>query len=226
MEKITWVVCIILLSATVKAQPISLTEYMKPANKLQDVFNVTSAADGTLTIYGYASGANTASSKSVQLVRGEVFAIWKWKWLRPSISVMTVPFKVRRAVGEFPLFSSSGLTNLGLNVAMPEIKLDRYFSRGTKSSQSLSAGLWFAPSVEELTATNTLTPVTAPTKELYFSAAVSIVYTYNNIQLTFIPVGWDTATTTAGKNWAYNGRCWLGFGIGFDPKIFSPSINK
>jgi len=201
----------------------ALETYLK--NPLENVFKVTSDND-KLTIIGYAAEAKSSSQKNVTLERGEVLGIWSHKWFRPSISVLTVPFKVRRAVGKFPLVSSSGLTNLGLNFAIPEIKLDRYFASGTKSTHSLSGGFWMAPTVEELTPTNTNLPLVANTKELYFSTAFTVVYSYNNIQLTFVPIGWDTATTTAGKNWAYNGRCWLGFGIGFDPKIFSPQINK
>ena len=221
----TYIVCLALLtSLNVFSQKSELDVYLE--NPLQEVFSVTSEKD-KLSISGYAGTSKTSTTTQVTLERNQVLNIWRWKYFRPSISVLTVPFKVRREVAARPQFAMSGLTNVGLNFAMPEIKLERYFSKGTKSTHSLSAGFYIAPSVEELTPYNTSEPIMeASSKQLFITTALTIVYSFNNIQMTFIPIGCDIATNSQGKNWIYDGRTWFGFGIGIDPKIFSAMINK
>lgn len=226
MKKL-YITLLIGLSSISYCQTITLTEYNDntKGHKLSDVFSITSQRD-ILTITGYKQDAKTSSSVEVQLEKGDVLSIRSHKWLRPRLSILTVPYKVRGATGGLRTSAYSGLTNFGLNFGMPEIKLDRYFSNGTKSTHSLSLGILIAPAVEELNPTNTNIPTYITSKQLFLSTGLSIVYSYNNIQLSFVPVGFDFSTSTEGKKWLYDGKSWFGFGIGFDPKIFSPSLNK
>lgn len=202
----------------------TLKEYLD-TYRLDSVFSVTSDKD-VLTITGYKPNVKTSSFEKVQLKKGEVLGIWSYKYFKPTISVLTIPCKVRRATGGLETSAYSGLANIGLNFAMPEIKLDRYFSSGTKSTHSLSAGILLAPAIEELNAVNTDITGYVASKQLFFSVGLSVVYTYNSIQLSFIPIGYDFSTSKEGRKWLYDGKSWFGFGIGFDPKIFAPLLSK
>lgn len=199
-----------------------LETYLK--NPLEDVFLVSSNKD-TVTINGYINDSKTSTSKTITLERGEILGVWSFTY-RPSISLLTIPYKVRRKANDTPVIANSGLTNVGLNFAILTERLDRYFSEGKKSSHSLSLGLFMAPNVEELTPANTNNEITVNNKQLFFSTGLTLKYAYNNIELSFIPVGFDIATNSLGKKWIYNKNSWFGFGIGIDPKIFSPTINK
>lgn len=226
MKKIHFLL-LIGISSISYCQTISLKDYFDNTKgyTLSNVFSVTSDKD-ILTVTGYKRGAKNSSSEKIQLEKGEVLGILSHKWIQPKISILTIPYKVRRATGSLETSAYSGLTNIGLNIGMPEIKLDRHFSNGTKSTHSLSLGILIAPTVEELNAINTNIPTYVTSKQLFLSTGLSLVYSYNNIQLSFVPVGFDFSTSTEGRKWLYDGKSWFGFGIGFDPKIFSPLLNK
>lgn len=63
-------------------------------------------------------------------------------------------------------------------------------------------------------------------KQMFISTGLTINYSYNNIKVSFIPIGFDFGTTSLGKKWVYNKRRWWGFGIGLEPKFFSALMNK
>jgi hypothetical protein len=182
-----------------------------------------------LTVYGYNSHyGQRIIKRQIGLQRYEVYTIGEkdLTLYRPRVSLLSVPFKIRPRRGDFKTTAISGLNNLGVNLDFFGLKLDRYFSNGNKAAHRFALGVLFAPSVEELDSLTTKGFVTKTSKQLFLSAGFNITYAYNNLTFAFIPLGYDFATSTAGKSWAYNKKRWWGFGIGVDPKIFSAILNK
>ena len=211
--------------------------YLKKENgvKLDYLIKVTSSLD-TLTLYGYTTGDNTTLHKrKVKLDKGQVLAVsnwsyfWNpWHWKPIPVSITTVPFKIRPEIDEFATKASSGLTNVGLNFDFFRWKTDRYFADASKSSHKFYAGIWIAPNVEELDSIQTRGFLTKDTKskQLFISTSLTVNYSYNNITFSFVPIGFDFATNSIGKEWVYDKKRWWGFGIGIEPKIFSTIANK
>lgn len=211
--------------------------YVKKENgvKLDYLTNVTSLLD-TLTLYGYKTGDNTTlHQRKVKLERGQVLAVsnwssfWNpWHWNPMPITITTVPFKMRPEINEFSTKASSGLTNVGLNFDLLKWKIDRYFPDANKSTHKFYAGIWIAPSVEELDSVQTrgFLSKDIKSKQLFVSTALTLNYSYNNLTFTFVPIGFDLATSSIGKEWIYDNRRWWGFGVGIEPKMFSTIANK
>lgn len=200
-------------------------------NKLKQVIEVESNKD-SLTLYGYQKGNDsTLIKRKIKLDRYDVYAITSFSgiWKKSfSLSLTTVPFKVRPRFKEFNVNAISSLSNVGLNIDITRIHCDRYFASGKKSSHRLYAGVWVAPSVEELTSVTTRDFLANGTtsKQMFVSTALTINYTYNNLTFTFVPMGFDFATSSVGRKWIYNGNRWWGFGIGIEPKFLSAIANK
>ncbi|ELR73681.1 hypothetical protein C900_02085 [Fulvivirga imtechensis AK7] len=205
-----------------------LSDYSKN-HQLDHVIEVESNKD-TLTLSGYNKSNDSLLLRiKVKLKRYDVLAINEWHSIfnkghfKPlPISITTVPFKVRPELDEFRTNATSGITNVGLNLDLGRWKTERYFASGKKSTHKFYGGIWLAPSVEELDSLQTrgfLAKGTA-SKQLFISTALTLNYTYNNFTFTFVPVGFDIATSSVGKEWIYNRERWWGFGIGLEPKFF------
>lgn len=236
---------------------LSLDNYLEKdidpkVNKLDYVTKVESSTNNNvLTIYGYkeisadnGSKHNVFLKRNVELKKGKVFTItewsafvkWNWKnhWTPVPVSLITVPFKIRPSVNfngnNITTNANAGLSNIGFNLDLGKVQMDRYFTTGKKSTHKFSIGLLAAPTVEEIDATNTnnFTNLTTATKskQLFFSTGVTISYSYNDISFVFVPAGWDIGTTTIGNNWVYSGQRWWGFGIAISPKLFATAFNK
>lgn len=121
--------------------------------------------------------------------------------------------------------TSSDLKNIGVNVDFISWQWDRYFAIGKTSTHRASLGILATPLVEELTEKNTKNKTDA-SKQLFTSFGLSLNYSYNKLTFTLIPLGFDFATNTAGKEWVYNGKYWWGFGLGVDLKILEGVFNK
>jgi hypothetical protein len=222
--------------------PYTLSDYLDNDDLYLDKVQKVESANNILTIYGEKN--NGFQKRSVALRKGEVYAVWDKKYITnfrhlnflEAFSIFAVPYKVRpenkvQIKGKdttFPKSATSGLTNVGLNLEMAKLQVDRYFSNGKKSTHKLSAGLFVAPTVEELDSISTKAYLKKDikSKQLFLSTGLTISYSYNDISLVFVPFGWDFSTSTIGKNWIYDGRRWWGFGIGVSPKIFSTILNK
>lgn len=204
-------------------------------HKLAYVIEVESKKD-TLTLYGYDKDDNSKLlNRKVKLDRYEVLGINEWSSIfnlghfKPlPISITTVPFKVRTELDEFKTTATSGIKNVGLNFDLGRWKTERYFASGKKSTHKFYGGIWIAPSVEELDSIQTRGFLTDGTKnkQLFVSAALTLNYTYNNLTFTFVPIGFDIATSSIGKEWVYNKRRWWGFGVGLEPKFLNSIANK
>jgi hypothetical protein len=204
---------------------LSVTNYLDTINKLNYVTEVK-IDKNIITVYGFKNEVFT--SRRMILEDNEVFAIWKSKWAGiERLSLFTIPFKVRPNVGSIESFAQSGITNLGLNIDIYQLKWDRYFSTGKKSSHRFSGGIWVAPSVEELDAIVTRGHLkTEKSKQLFISTALTLSYSYNDISFVFVPVGFDFSTSSVGKDWIYRGRRWWGFGIGVSTTFLSSLFDK
>jgi hypothetical protein len=235
---------------------LSLDDYLEedkdPKNRINRLDYVTRVESTTnnniLTIYGYkeevandGSKQDVFSKRSVELKRRKAFAINEWSWVFNSfhwkpvpISLITVPFKIRPGVNfngnNYSSSATSGLSNVGFNLDLGRIQMDRYFTIGKKSTHKFSIGFLASPSVEELDATNTnnFTNYTNSTKskQLFISTGLTVSYSYNDLSFVVVPAGWDLPTSNLGKNWMYGGKRWWGFGIAISPKIFSTILNK
>jgi hypothetical protein len=143
----------------------------------------------------------------------------------PKFSLLTLPIKIRPKTNDYSSSAYSGLDNIGVNIEFVSIQWDKYFSTGRTSSHRISTGILFAPAVEEITADNTKNKV-ANNKQLFITTGIGFNYSYNKLTFTMVPMGFDFATSTAGKEWIYNGRYWWGFGIGVDLKILEALFDK
>ncbi|HEX8577157.1 MAG TPA: hypothetical protein VF677_12755 [Flavobacterium sp.] len=235
---------------------ISLDGYLekdkKPKDKINKLDYVTKVESTTsnniLVIYGYktndCSKQDVFSKRSVELKKGKVFTItewsaalkWNWRnhWIPVPISLITVPFKIRPSVNfnenNYSTSATSGLSNIGFNLDLGKVQMDRYFTTGKKSTHKFSIGFLASPSIEELDATNTNNFANYTTgtksKQLFISTGLTVSYSYNDISFVFVPAGWDISTSTLGKEWMYGGERWWGFGIAISPKFFSTVLNK
>lgn len=221
-------------------------------NKLDDVTKVESN-NNILTISGFKKITATDNKKqdlflkrTVGLNRGKVFAVTEWSWVFNSfhwkpipISIITVPFKVRPSVTAygkvFDGSATSGISNVGFNLDLGKVQMDRYFSNGKKSTHKFSIGILATPSVEELDSVFTngangklgkVAGKMEKSKQLFLSTGITISYSYNDISFVFVPVGIDYGTSTIGKTWVYNKQRWWGFGIAISPKIFATIFSK
>jgi len=211
-----------------------LSDYLN--NHKFDYLSEVESNKDTLTLYGYKNGGNsTLLKRKVKLDRDEVLGVNEWSWIfnkghfKPlPISITTVPFKVRPEQDEFKTNTTSGISNVGLNFDLGRWKTERYFASGKKSTHKFYGGVWVAPAVEELDSIQTRGFLTSGTKskQLFISTALTVNYTYNNLTFTFVPFGFDFATSSTGKIWVYNERRWWGFGIGLEPKFLNTIANK
>lgn len=215
-------------------QIYTLGDYLSDSQlNLQYVTRVESVGS-ILTLHGYPTKNSVfPTTRKIELQRNQVYKVTEPKF-KPSFSLLTVPYKVRAEIKDQNLKNSAtgGLANLGINMDLLGKKTDKYFSSGNKSTQKLSLGVWLAPSVEELDSLTTRGMLgkakgkVEKSKQLFVSAGLTLNYTYNNIQLTLVPIGFDIPTSGLGNRWSYRYKPWWGFGIGVDPKIFATILNK
>lgn len=251
--------CSIKVNIQVDDKTLSLDDYLEKniaqanrVNKLDYVTKVESN-NNILTVSGFKKVTATDGTKqdlflkrNVELKRGKVFAVTEWSWVFNSfhwkpipISITTVPFKVRPSVTAygkvFDGSATSGITNVGFNLDLGKVQMDRYFSNGKKSTHKFSIGLLATPSVEELDSVYTngangklgkVAGKMEKSKQLFISTGITISYSYNDISFVFVPVGIDYGTSTIGKTWVYNKQRWWGFGIAISPKIFATIFSK
>jgi len=66
--------------------------------------------------------------------------------------------------------------------------------------------MYAAPTVEELDNQQTRSTLrtTEKSKQLFLSFGLTASYTYNNLVFTFVPAGFDFATSSLGNDWIYN----------------------
>lgn len=140
-----------------------------------------------------------------------------------TVSLMTVPFKIRPKARSTSSIAYSDLKNVAVNIDFFSKQWDRYFATGKTSTHRFGGGLFASPLVEELTVENSKNQ-TANNKQLFLSTGISISYSYNKLTFTLIPLGFDIATNSVGKEWIHNGNYWWGFGIGVDLKILEGII--
>jgi hypothetical protein len=170
-----------------------------------------------LKITGYDS-TNQLVTNNVKLERNKGLGVWTPSFM-PTLSIVTVPFKVRPRIDNMAQNVVTGLKNAGMNIGLFNYKLDRYFVNEKYSSHNFSAGILIAPSAEELSPENTNNSVLQESTQLFISTGISLTYTYNDISITAIPAGLDFATTPDGGKFVYNKKYWWGFGLGISLKL-------
>lgn len=195
-------------------QTISLTSFLSQNIRAVAV----TSTGGILNVGGYDVAGNYVT-RQVALGPTEVLAVSKAS-LRPYLSLVTIPFKIRPAIDTFSQNVQTGLTNAGVATNIFNYKLTRYFNSGKQSTHQFGIGILIAPTAEELSPENTNRFVNKKTKQLFISVGLSLTYTYNDLTFAIIPAGFDFATTTDGKNYVYNKKHWWGFGLGITTKLF------
>ncbi len=225
-----------------KNDTITFKEYFNSKNNSNDYIyklnNITDAKSekNYFTIYGYnKDNDSTLLTRKILSNRYDVFTIYKsthifnsLHYSPVSITVMTVPVKVRPNMDEFKSNALSGLSNLGLNFDLINWKFERYFSFNKISQHRFHIGLWLAPSIEELDSINTRGFLDSgnKSKQIFISLALTFNYTYNNFTFTFVPIGYDKNTSSTGDKWIYNQKRWWGFGIGIKPSFLNILTNE
>lgn len=156
------------------------------------------------------------------------------RWLPTSFgnfSIMTVPFKVRSRNSQGQITAKADIKNVGLYLPVYLWDYKRYWLDNATTNHKFSIGILMAPMAEDLTDANTdnyfsKSPVDAngkakqPYTAFMLSTSLAATYTYKNITLAVIPMGFDFGMDQAGKKWINHGRYWFGFGVGVDTKLF------
>lgn len=208
----------IVLGQENKILPLDLYLSRNNTYKLDHVIKVESS-DDILTLYGYHKDDNfTLHKKQIKLNRYQVLKVSQFNSREHRISLMTIPFKIRPI--DQKTIATSGLSNIGVNFNLFTYEISNYFSSGKKSQHLFSLGLVIAPGVEVLDSTLTMGRVTDKSKQLFIGCGIDINYSYNNITLSLIPLGYDIATTSVGRTLKY--KRWWGLGVGIEPKFLAP----
>lgn len=140
-----------------------------------------------------------------------------------SISVMTVPFKIRPKNKSNFVTAQFDFNNFGFYFPLSIWERTHYSVDNTSSFHKFSFGFLLAPMVQKLNDDNTSNYFQNPTTSysaLIMSTSIAFSYTHNNVTFSFIPLGADFGTDNAGKKWDNHGNFWTGFGIGIDTKLF------
>jgi hypothetical protein len=135
-----------------------------------------------------------------------------------EIGVVTIPFKYR--------FGSD--TKNRANEATTAINGGLYFGRKwgrtrfyyekdkNHESAAITAAAFAGPTKIDLTEKNVsdLALFKEASSEIGISGGAALLYSYRNFNVGFF-AGADFPVTTAGKNWKYASKMWIGFGIGY-----------
>jgi hypothetical protein len=214
MKKVLSVSLLLILANFVFGQDtISLKDFLAKEIYIESIkseFNI-------LTINGSKNGSIV--KEYVSLKKNEVLGVWQTSF-KPTLSIITIPFKVRPKQDTLSQNILTGLSNAGFNISFYNKKLDRYFVSGEKITHNFGAGLLISPTAIELSPENTNKIVITKSNQLFISTSLSLTYSFNDITLSLIPIGFDFATTKDGKNYIYNKKMWWGFGIGIETKLF------
>lgn len=150
----------------------------------------------------------------------------KFKYLKGaigSISIMTVPFKIRSKNEKGFVTAKADVKNVGLYFPLTLWDNKRYWLNNSTTNHKFSIGFLIAPMAQELNNKNTADFFQNPETSynaFMLSTSIPLTYIYNSLTFAFIPVGFDFGLDQAGKQWDNHGNYWTGFGIGIDTKLF------
>lgn len=149
------------------------------------------------------------------------------KFYLPKFSILSVPIKIRPSISysnkeltskvERPLEGAIDIKNIYLGVNFLNLTRDRYFSFGTTSTHRFSIGGLFGFTAIALTKDNINMENESEFKDVtqvFFSSGVNINYSYNNVNFSLVPIGWDFGLDSVGRSYVYHGKRWWGLGIG------------
>ncbi len=197
-----------------KIKVLSTETIVTGANKAALKFKFIDYADGQVKIY------------EAELDKNEYVSIKNDKYFPNSlgsISVMTVPFKVRAKNPQGFITAKADIKNLGLYFPFALWDRKRYWLDNSTSTHKLSVGALIAPMAEELSDKNTSTyfqNANTSYSAFMLSTSLSVTYTYKNITFAIIPLGIDFGLDKAGSHWDNHRKYWAGLGIGIDTKLF------
>ncbi len=140
-----------------------------------------------------------------------------------SISLMTVPFKIRSKNENGFVTAKADVKNIGLYFPVSLWDSKRYWLDNSTRTHKFSLGFLIAPMAQELSDENTKDFFENPETSynaLMLSTSVAITYTYQSLTFAIIPLGFDFGLDEAGKEWENHANYWTGFGIGIDTKLF------
>ena len=140
-----------------------------------------------------------------------------------SISIMTVPFKIRSKNEQGFITAKADVKNVGLYFPIALWDSKRYWINNSTTTHKISCGLLIAPMAQELNDKNTngfFQNSETSYSAFMLSTSLSLTYTYNKLTFGFIPLGFDFGLDEAGKKWDNHANYWAGFGLGIDTKLF------
>jgi len=141
-----------------------------------------------------------------------------------EIGVLTIPFKYRFGHKDknIPNDVSTDI-NGGLYVGRKWGRKRFYFDKSLNhESAAFTLAVFAGPTKIELTDknVNNTTIFKKDSNELGVSAGFGTMYSYRSINIGLFG-GFDFPVSTAGQNWFYSNKFWLGFGIGYSLNILS-----
>lgn len=137
-----------------------------------------------------------------------------------SLNIATVPFKIFPKT-KYPSSVNGSIDNVGLYTGFKFQDLSILKANGTETKSSIGAGIYLAPSVVKLDKDNSSITDDKEINKMYLTTAIALHFKYKNFTLMAIPFGIDTAFSSSGKIWDYDGKYWWGFGLGIDTSLFN-----
>ncbi|WP_157359659.1 hypothetical protein [Algoriphagus mannitolivorans] len=151
------------------------------------------------------------------------------KFYSPKFSILSVPIKLRPDLSysnkelaknvDRPMEGGIDIKNIYLGVNFLNLTRDRYFSFGTSSTHRFSIGGLLGFTAIPLTKDNINMENENDFKDVtqvFFSSGVNVNYSYNNVNFSFVPFGWDFGLDNVGRSYVYHGKRWWGLGIGIN----------
>lgn len=156
---------------------------------------------------------------SKKLMPYEYLRFSKWEE-KLSFTALTIPFKIRSSIDTFPALVETKISNIGLFLGK-SYSTTRYFFDGTSSKINFTGGVFLAPTAISLSSSNVKNDFDKEINQLGISTGVGVSFSFKNISL-FAAFGSDIGLMSeTQKNWIYQEKPWIGFGIGLDTSLLS-----
>lgn len=197
--------------------PITYDDFQSNKKHIVDDVWYAEPSNGLFVVHGERN--HQSVKRRVQPNRSGAFVLTDGTYLfskyyfdNNPMSIVTMPIKIRPSFIDdnvmFDPINTFAFRNIGINFDLLCVRNRRYDLSGNVNSNSLSLGLMFLASIDEVDLETT-------ENHFFFSSGISFSYKLNHLSLLVIPLGFDITSSIPNQaDWAYAGRLWWGVGLG------------